>query len=46
MILEASGDGTIVRCRRSRGYPFEPFTFSVKDDTPYVVGNYKNSLEL
>jgi hypothetical protein len=45
MILEASGDGTIVRCRRSRGYPFQPFTFSVKDDIPYVVGNYKNNLE-
>jgi hypothetical protein len=46
MILEASGDGTIVRCRRSRGYPFKPFTFSVKNDTPYVVGNYENNLEL
>lgn len=45
IILEASGDGTIVRCRRSRGYPFQPFTFSVKDDTPYIVGDYKNNLE-
>ena len=45
MILEASGDGTIVRCRRSRGYPFKPFTFSVKNDTPFIVGDYKNNLE-
>ena len=45
MILEASGDGTIVRCRRSRGYPFKPFTFSVENDTPYIVGDYANNLE-
>ena len=45
IILENSPDGVIVKCKRSRGYGFTPFTFELRKDKPYVVGDYLNALE-
>ncbi len=46
IILERTPNGEIiVKCKRSRGYGFTPFTFELRKDKPYVVGDYINALE-